>query len=122
MKVLAVDDDREVLDVAVGLLESLGYAVVDAEDGPSALALIESDPEISLLFTDWAMPYMDGRELAAKATRLRPDLPVLFTSGNADLFFSGVPTATDVMFVAKPYRQHDLDAAVRTVLAASQKT
>jgi signal transduction histidine kinase len=122
MKVLAVDDDREVLDVAVGLLESLGYTVVDAEDGPSALALIEADPAISLLFTDWAMPDMDGRELAAKASLLRPDLPVLFTSGNADLFFSGVPTPTDVMFVAKPYRQHDLDAAVRTVLAASQKS
>ena len=117
-----VDDDRAVLDVAVGLLEGLGYAVVDAEDGPSALALIESDPEISLLFTDWAMPYMDGRELAAKAALLRPDLPVLFTSGNADLFFSGVPAATDVMFVAKPYRKHDLDAAVRTVLAASQNS
>ena len=119
-KVLAVDDDREVLTVAVALLENLGYAVAAAADGPAGLALIKSDPTISLLFTDLAMPGMDGHQLAANARELRPDLPILFTSGNAKEFPVAAHNGTSLGFVSKPYRQHELDAALRAALSADQ--
>jgi len=117
LKVLVVDDDREVLNVAVALLEHLGYAVVGASDGFAGLSLIKSDPTISLLFTDLAMPGMDGHQLAAKAREMRPDLSILFTSGNAKEFPPATRKGSSITFVSKPYRQHDLDAAVRMALS-----
>ena len=118
-KVLVVDDDHEVRAIAVALLRDLGYAVVEAGDGPAGLAMLKSDPAIALLFTDWAMPGMDGRQLAARATELRPTLPVLFTSGNANEFLAGSDAAADAHFLAKPYRQHDLAAAVDAALGGT---
>lgn len=119
-KVLVVDDDHEVRSVAVALLRDLGYAVVDAGDGPAGLALLRADSAISLLFTDWAMPGMDGCQLAAQAAEIRPKLPVLFTSGNANEFFAGSHTPADARFLAKPYRRHDLAEAVRAAIAHRQ--
>lgn len=116
-KVLVVDDDHEVRAVAVALLRDLGYVVVDAGDGHAGLALLKADATISLLFTDWAMPGMDGRQFAMLAAEVRPMLPVLFTSGNANEFLAGSPTLADARFLAKPYRQHDLAEAVRAALA-----
>ena len=121
-KVLVVDDDREVLAVAVALLQDLGYDVADAGDGPTGLALLKSDPTISLLFTDLAMPGMDGHELADKAAGLRPTLPILFTSGNMTEIRTAAHKMTDPRFVAKPYRKQDLDKAIRAVLTASKAT
>ncbi len=119
-KVLVVDDDHEVRAVAVALLRDLGYAVVDAGDGHAGLALLKSDPGIALLFTDWAMPGMDGRQLAARVAELRPQLPVLFTSGNANEILSGSGVPPDIRFLAQPYRRHDLAEAIREALAAAR--
>lgn len=116
-KVLVVDDDQEVRAVAVALLRDLGYAVVEAGDGHAGLALLKADATISLLFTDWAMPGMDGCQLATRAAEIRPCLPVLFTSGNANEFFAGPHTPADAHFLAKPYRQHDLAEAVGAAIA-----
>ena len=66
-----------------GNLRELGYTVVDAPDGAAALRLLEGDPTITLLFTDVALPGLNGRQLADDARRLRPDVRVVFTSGYA---------------------------------------
>ncbi|KAA8606681.1 histidine kinase [Salipiger aestuarii] len=80
--ILAVDDDADLLELSARQLRSLGYAVVTAPDGPSALALLEDIPEIDLLYTDVSMPGdMDGGELATRARARRPGLAVLYTSG-----------------------------------------
>jgi signal transduction histidine kinase len=116
-KVLVVDDDHEVRAVAVALLRDLGYAVVDASDGHAGLAILKADPGISLLFTDWSMPGMDGRQLAASAMEFRPMLPVLYTSGNANEFLARSHAPSDALFLAKPYRQRDLAEAVNAALS-----
>lgn len=80
--VLAVDDDKEVLATAADQLRGLGYRVLSAGDGATALDLLEHEPAIRLLYTDVAMPApWDGVSLAREARSRRPDLAILFTSG-----------------------------------------
>lgn len=108
--ILVVDDDPEVREMVVDVLSGNGFDVLEAESGEAALALLEREPRISLLFTDVLMPGISGTILARRAMEMRPDLKVVLTSGymrNERL--SGLPV------VPKPYRIGDL---VRTVHAA----
>ncbi|MBL8307085.1 MAG: response regulator, partial [Rubrivivax sp.] len=80
--VLVVEDDELVRLFACAELRSLGYRVLEAEQGSAALKLIEQHEGIALLFTDVVMPGgMSGRALADAALALRPGLRVLYTSG-----------------------------------------
>ena len=117
-KVLLVEDDDMVRENAAAMLSGLGYTVVMARNGPEALALIERTNDFDLLFTDVVMPGgMNGRELAEAALKLRPALPVLFTSGyteNAIVHHGRLDRG--VHLLAKPYRRQDLAAKIRDVL------
>lgn len=115
-KVLVVDDDNGVRAIAVALLQDSGYHAIDTDNGPTALAMIESDKEIALLLTDCVMPGMDGRELAAKAATLRPDLPIIFASGVSCESYFGTSRPEGINFILKPYRQQELDDAIRAIL------
>ena len=78
---------RTVRRIVVGMLESLGYQVRQAEDGRAALEILERPGKIDLLFTDMMMPHgMTGQDLFAQARERRPDLKVLFTSGHSQHF------------------------------------
>jgi len=80
--IMVVEDDHDVRAYTVEILRELGYRVLEAHDGPTALRLIEIvDQRLDLLFTNVVMPTMSGRELADEARRIRPSLRVLFTSG-----------------------------------------
>lgn len=71
--------------VAVEVLADLGYEVVAAEDGPSALATLADHPDIDVLVTDVGLPNgMNGRQLADAIRCRRPGLPVLFVTGYAE--------------------------------------
>jgi signal transduction histidine kinase len=82
--VLVVDDDRDVRELAVSCLESLGYRVRSAEDGRAALDLIERHQDIDILLIDIAMPDMNGLEATQHILRKRPDLPFLYMTGYVD--------------------------------------
>jgi len=79
--VLVVEDNDAVRDVAVAMVEDMGYNVLEASNGADALELIKSHPEIDLLLSDVVMAGMNGPELAAEAMKIRSDLKVLFASG-----------------------------------------
>ena len=82
--ILVVEDDESVRTSTSDMLRELGYRVVMAADGASALRLVGERPEIRLLFTDVGLPGgMNGRQLADAARSSRPELPVLFTTGYA---------------------------------------
>jgi CheY-like chemotaxis protein len=84
LRVLVVEDDEDVRAHAVAILRELGYSVVEAADGPSALRVLESEPGVRLLFTDIGLPEgLNGRQLADEALRRRPELRVLYTTGYA---------------------------------------
>lgn len=121
VKILVVDDDRHVREHAAEELARLGYGVVSAGSGEEALAMLQREDDIDLLFTDVVMPgSLAGRALAAKAVELRPGLKVLFASG----YFEGALVGrgdleTDAQFLMKPYVRKELAQKVEAVLKST---
>jgi PAS domain S-box-containing protein len=114
--VLAVEDDPDVLDVAIEMLRGLGYQVFSAPNAVEALAILRrDDARIDILFTDIVMPKgMDGIELAREARRLRPKLQILLASGyTRDGRDGGEDIADDAIFVMKPYQVSVLAESLR---------
>ena len=85
LRILLVDDEPLVRMLAVEQLEELGYSVIEAEDGPSAMRVLNSQRPVSLLITDVGLPGgMNGRQVADAARVTRPELEVLFITGYAE--------------------------------------
>jgi PAS domain S-box-containing protein len=82
--VLLVEDDAVVRGLILDALAELGYRVLAAEDGPSAMAILEAAARIDLLVTDIGLPGLNGRQVAEFARRSRPGLKVLFMTGYAE--------------------------------------
>jgi PAS domain S-box-containing protein len=118
--VLVVEDDPRVRNVTVARLEALGYRVIQAESGPSALkVLAEHGAGIDLLFTDMIMPGgMSGSDLAEEARKRLPALKILFTTGYAqpDVVRRGMAESTN--WIAKPYTAIALARKLREILDA----
>ena len=118
--ILLVEDDEEVRKFSAEVLFEQGYAVHAAGDGASALRLLESEANISLLFTDVVLPGgMNGRQLADEARRRKPELKVLYATGytrNA-IIHQGRLDA-EVELLTKPFTADALARKVRQVLNA----
>jgi PAS domain S-box-containing protein len=116
--VLVAEDDALVRGYVTDQLNNLGYQVIAAPDGRSALAVIETDRPIDLLFTDVVMPGgMNGRELAEAALARRPGLKVLFTTGyTEDVMVLRGKLAPGVQILNKPYGRAALARKLRAVL------
>ena len=82
--VLVVDDDATVRMLITDVLSELGYATIEAADGPSGLRALESESKIDLLVTDVGLPGLNGRQLADAARARRQGLKVLFVTGYAE--------------------------------------
>ncbi|NVI97968.1 response regulator [Myxococcus sp. AM009] len=119
---LVVEDDAEVRATAVEMLTELGYRVLKASDGQSALAVIQSGIPVDLIFTDVVMPGpVRSPELARKAKALSPDMEVLFTSGYTEnAIVHGGRLDPGVQLLSKPYRREDLARKIRQLLATRQ--
>ena len=78
--VLLVDDDAEVLEATAAALGAKGLEVLKVDNAVHALRLLAS-ATVDVLVTDWAMPEMNGAELAARSRALRPDLPIVMMTG-----------------------------------------
>jgi two-component system cell cycle sensor histidine kinase/response regulator CckA len=116
--VLLVEDAAPVRVLARRSLESFGYAVLDAPDGPAALEIAARHAGgIDLLVTDVVMPGMSGRELAERLAPRRPQMKVLYTSGYTDdaMVRQGV-LESGVAFLQKPFVPDTLARKVREVL------
>ena len=103
--ILVVEDDPEVLEVAIAAVESFGYAVQAASDAETALDILRRDIPIDLLFTDVVMPLgLSGVALAHEACKLRPALRVLLASGYPRAAIRQQHGVDDTMeLIAKPY-------------------
>ena len=116
-RILLVDDNDGLRNVAVRQLMSLGYDVYPAENGPAALAVLRDGERFDLLFTDEVMPEgMSGTQLAQIACTIQPELKVLFTSGYHHQA-APHPGIEPRHMLPKPYRRAHLAAKIQEVIA-----
>jgi len=118
--VLAVEDNRALRRILVRQLQDLGYRVLEAEDAKSAIAILDRENDVDLLFTDIVLPGgVNGSELARMAAAMRAELKVLFTSGFPEAAFGpGGALPTGASLLVKPYRKDELAQRLRESLAA----
>ncbi len=115
-KILVVEDQEAVRAVACGFLSDFGYDIVEAEDGFQALAKLQEDPEIDLMFSDIVMPGgMNGFDLAQAASGMRPDLKIVHTSGypKGAMVHQDEPRFKQGFIIMKPYRREELQKMIR---------
>ncbi len=116
--VLIADDESSVREVGREFLETLGFSVYTAEDGPQALQVFRAHAaEVVCVILDLTMPHMSGEETFRELRRIRPEVPVIMSSGYNEQEitqrFAGKGLAG---FIQKPYRLEDLKAMLRNVL------
>jgi CheY-like chemotaxis protein len=125
--VLVVEDDPHVRLLLERLVRGAGYAVLSAETGAEALAMLgasgraEAPGEgVDLLLTDIGLGDLHGGELAQRALELRPGLPVVYASGEGSVsaMRRGMPAGD--AFLLKPFRAEDLEQVLGDVFAARE--
>jgi CheY-like chemotaxis protein len=118
--VLVVDDEATVRMLVTETLEDLGYAAIEAIDGPAGLAILQSDARIDLLVTDVGLPGLNGRQLADAARVKRPNLKILFMTGYAHNAAIGNGAALDdgMEIMTKPFALDDLAKKIRDMIEA----
>lgn len=116
--ILLVEDDADVQQAFAFQLTSLGYDLIEAQNGADALAIVESGRSFDLLFTDIVMPGgLSGIDLAQRLRQLQPDLKVIFTTGYSDEIVAGSgPLEDDAIVLRKPCDKNQLSAALSQVL------
>jgi CheY-like chemotaxis protein len=98
-------------------LEELGYAAIEAADGPSGLRVLRSDARVDLLVTDVGLPGLNGRQLADAAREARPGLKVLFITGyahNAAVGNGVLEPGTEML--TKPFAMDALGDKIRAMI------
>ncbi|HEX5326801.1 MAG TPA: response regulator [Acetobacteraceae bacterium] len=118
LSVLLVDDDAAVRASAREMLVELGYSVTEANGGEAALVLLETG-RFDLLLADFAMPGMNGSELAEAVKRLVPELPIVFMTGFAQHDALRIWTVQGYRTVEKPFDLAVLDDTIRRALRAA---
>lgn len=120
-KILIVEDNNSVRDVAAAMIEEMGFETFTASNGHEGLAAIESMPDLDLVLSDVIMAGgMNGPELAVKAIKLRPHLKIMFMSGYAPDSVRQMQDLPDEMeLVNKPFTRAELNEKVKRILALS---
>lgn len=111
-RVLVVDDDPLVVAGTAMMLDDLGHQPITAQSGAEALDMLDRGMEVDLVLTDFAMPGMNGLELAERLRRDRPTLKLALATGYAEL---PVTETAWLPRVNKPYRQQELAALIATL-------
>jgi two-component system, response regulator PdtaR len=113
--ILVVEDETLIRLWAAGLLEENGFSVLEAKDADAALKVLESRPDVKLLFTDVQMPgSLNGMELAREVHARWPHVLLVITSGRERPTRAEIPD--DGRFVAKPYNAEELLGQVKDLL------
>ena len=118
--ILLTEDEESVRTLLRDVLEQAGYHLLEATDGPSAIAVAAQYQEpIHLLISDFVMPGMNGRELADALAATRPTTRLLLISGYAQsLIVENLAEHTGAPFLLKPFTADDILSRVREILDA----
>jgi signal transduction histidine kinase/ActR/RegA family two-component response regulator len=115
--ILLVDDDKPVREVTAGLLQDFGYLVIEAGSGGAALDILDREQKIDLMVIDFAMPGMNGAEVARRVQDIRPTMPILFITGFANQ--AALEGVSEAFIIGKPFVDDELAAKVRVALESS---
>jgi CheY-like chemotaxis protein len=118
--VLVVDDETGVRELLDNTLQLLGYRVLTADGGLAAIAALQHERPDALLI-DFAMPQMNGAQVADRARRLWPDLPIVFASGHADTAAIKAAVGEDAEILRKPFDMNRLAATLNATLAQARR-
>jgi CheY-like chemotaxis protein len=122
--ILVVEDEEAVRAAAVSMLDELGYRRIEAGDAQEAMDIIESGAQIDLVFSDVVMPGpLSARAFAERLRDVRPDLPILFTSGYTDnaIIHHG-RLDEGVNLISKPYARAELAQRLAQMLSTRSET
>jgi signal transduction histidine kinase/CheY-like chemotaxis protein len=115
--ILVVEDEPSMRRLVCESLHELNYTVLECSNAADALATLDRETGVKLLFTDVVMPDTNGKKLADEACDRRPDLKVLFTTGyTSNAVVHGGVLDPGVNFIGKPFTLDQLAAKVRFVL------
>jgi len=117
--ILVVDDQESVCDMARALLECLGFEVLSAGGGAEAVEIFrQREDAIRLVITDLTMPGLNGWQTLKALRDIRPDIPVILSSGYDEVFaLAENQSERPQTFLSKPYRINDLKAALERALS-----
>ena len=119
---LLVEDQDSVREFTFTLLEGFGYRVLQASNGPDAIAIAEQHPgTVHLLITDIVLPVMDGRVLAEKLKSVHPEIKILYISGYSHEKLGHDKTADDLSLLQKPFTAEALATRVRRILSGDDR-
>jgi PAS domain S-box-containing protein len=123
-RVLLVDDEDVLVSVCKTMLERAGYVVSACTDSVQALAEFRADPlHFDLVITDLTMPHLTGDKLARELLKLRPDLPIILTTGLGNAMNLDKARELGVQeLLMKPATTQSLGEAVHRVLAAKKES
>ncbi|WIJ24822.1 PAS domain S-box protein [Devosia sp. RR2S18] len=115
--VLVIEDESVVRDLVVEVLTELGYTAIEASEGPSGLAILQSKRKIDLLITDIGLPGLNGRQVADAARQQRPELRILFMTGYAEnaTLASGF-LEPGMQMITKPFPMETLASRIREMI------
>ena len=110
IRVLLVEDDSLIQVIAADFLHNEGFEVTVAQTGDEAAGLLDAEHGLDILFTDVRMPgTLDGIDLARRARRQHPALPLLIVSGYAALLTTRLSVLDPAAaFLGKPYRLREI--------------
>jgi signal transduction histidine kinase len=119
--ILLVDDDSAVREITGSMLRELGCEVIEAGSGGGALDMLDREAKVDLMIVDFAMPGMNGAEVAHRVQDIRPSIPILFVTGFADR--AALEGVSDACIIGKPFVDDELVTKVRLALEShvSQK-
>ena len=120
-RILFVDDETQLVDIASQVLEKLGYQVTAFTSSLEALDAFQNNPNgFDLVATDYTMPKMMGTQLAGKIKQIRPDVPVLLITGFSDRVKKDNIHEFHVdEHLLKPWDYEELSTTIRKLLDGS---
>ncbi len=117
LKIVMVDDEESLLHAGSRILGELGAEVVTFSSGIEALGYLKKGSMADCMILDMIMPQMSGSEVFSEARKLRPELPILVSSGySSDSDVAELIKEHNVLFVQKPLRMKDLVAALHKLM------
>jgi CheY-like chemotaxis protein len=121
-RILVVDEEEALVEMAQGMLERLGYHVVGTTDSGQALEMFSDHPgRFDVVIVDQTMPRMTGMVLARKLLDIRPDTPIILVTGYNEVISAEGAKAVGAKLLMKPFNRREIARTIRSMLDRKRK-